>query len=70
VAVAKVRNCQRLAAEFQHFFIRNGALRKVFLSIKGIYYQADIRGEKVTWMTPWQFSQEVRYIRACSVSSS
>lgn len=32
---------------------------QVFLSIKGIYYQADIHGQTVTWITPYQFSQEV-----------
>jgi len=32
---------------------------QVFLSIKGIYYQVDIQGQTVTWITPYQFSQEV-----------
>jgi len=31
-------------------------LRRVFLSIKGIYYQAEIFGETVTWLSPYQFA--------------
>jgi pescadillo len=54
-----VTNCQRLCVEFQHYIIRTRSLRKVFLSIKGIYYQAEIKGQTITWLTPYQFSQQV-----------
>ena len=30
---------------------------QVFLSIKGVYFQAEIGGQEVTWLQPWQFSQ-------------
>ena len=39
-----------------HFFISSP---QVFLSIKGIYYQVEIEGQAITWITPYQFSQEV-----------
>jgi pescadillo protein len=55
-----IRNCERLCAEFQHYVIRSKSLRKCFLSIKGIYYQAEIEGEKITWIVPYKFSQHVR----------
>ncbi|KAF9924695.1 mRNA-binding ribosome synthesis protein nop7 [Linnemannia zychae] len=54
-----VENCQRLAAEFQHYILHTRSLRKTFLSIKGIYYQAEIKGQTVTWLVPYQFSQDV-----------
>lgn len=54
-----VSKCQRLAAEFQHYVIYTRCMRKTFLSIKGIYYQAEIKGQAVTWITPYQFSQHV-----------
>lgn len=34
-----VTSCDRLAREFLKYVIQTGSLRKVFLSIKGIYYQ-------------------------------
>jgi len=47
-----IRLCQRLSIEFQHYVIEARALRKVFCSIKGYYFQADIKGQTVTWVMP------------------
>lgn len=44
--------CRRLTIEFMHFVIQSKALRKVFVSIKGYYFQAEIKGELVTWIVP------------------
>lgn len=44
--------CRRLTVEFMHAVIAAKALRKVFISIKGYYFQADIKGQKVTWIVP------------------
>lgn len=54
-----VEQCQRLSAEFQHYIMWTNSLRKVFLSIKGIYYQAEIKGQMITWIVPYQFSQNM-----------
>lgn len=50
--------CRRLTMEFLHAVIEAKALRKVFISIKGYYYQAEIRGQTVTWIVPHHFSFE------------
>jgi len=47
-----LNQCRRLTVEFMHFVIHTQALRKVFVSIKGIYFQADIQGHPVTWVIP------------------
>ncbi|KAJ1972470.1 mRNA-binding ribosome synthesis protein nop7 [Dimargaris xerosporica] len=59
VDAARVTACRLLCAQFQHYVIQTRALRRTFLSIKGIYYQAEIKGQNVTWLVPFQFSQEV-----------
>lgn len=59
IGAATVANCERLCAEFQHYVIRSNSLRKAFLSIKGIYYQAEIFGEQITWIVPYKFAQSV-----------
>lgn len=50
--------CQRLTVEFLHAIIEAKALRKVFVSIKGYYFQAEIQGETITWIVPHHFSFE------------
>ncbi|KAJ7071540.1 Pescadillo N-terminus-domain-containing protein [Mycena amicta] len=52
-------NCSRLAAEWQLYIMHSRSLRKVFLSIKGVYYQAEIMDQTVTWLVPYQFTQHV-----------
>ncbi|KAK2163984.1 hypothetical protein LSH36_71g05103 [Paralvinella palmiformis] len=47
-----IQLCRRLTVEFMHYVIASKSLRKVFISIKGIYYQADILDQKVTWVVP------------------
>lgn len=59
VSAALVDNCTRLAAEWQLYVMHTHALRKVFLSIKGIYYQAEVMDQTVTWLVPYQFTQNV-----------
>lgn len=47
--------CKRLTTEFLHYVIEAKALRKVFCSIKGYYFQAEIKGQTVTWIVPHSF---------------
>lgn len=55
-----VENCARLAAEWQLYVMHTRSLRKIFLSIKGVYYQAEVNDQTVTWLVPYQFTQSVR----------
>jgi len=54
-----VGSCSRLASEWQLYVMHTHSLRKVFLSIKGVYYQAEIMDQPVTWLVPYQFTQHV-----------
>ena len=35
------------------------SLRKVFFSIKGVYYQAEVMDQTITWLIPYSFTQSV-----------
>nr|CAG4650945.1 EOG090X05E6 [Simocephalus serrulatus]SVE94210.1 EOG090X05E6 [Simocephalus serrulatus] len=48
VPSALIALCRRLTVEFMHYVIAAKALRKVFISVKGIYYQVEIKGQTVT----------------------
>ncbi|KAI1870897.1 hypothetical protein JX265_005937 [Neoarthrinium moseri] len=59
VPAKMIARCERLCLEFQHYMIVSQSLRKSFLSIKGIYYQATIQGEDILWLVPYKFNQRV-----------
>lgn len=50
-----VRLCNRLTVEFMQYVIRSRSLRKVFVSIKGFYFQAEIMNQNVTWVVAHDF---------------
>ncbi|RKF65300.1 Pescadillo-like protein [Erysiphe neolycopersici] len=54
-----IAKCERLCLEFEHYLIVTNSLRKSFLSIKGIYYQANIHGEDILWLVPYRFNQRI-----------
>ena len=49
----------RLTREWQEYVTRTHSLRKVFVSVKGIYYQAEVQGQPVTWLVPHKFTQHM-----------
>jgi pescadillo protein len=52
LAKPRILECERLYYEFESWVARAQALKKVFVSVKGIYYQAEIDGLPVTWLSP------------------
>ncbi|KAN0060419.1 mRNA-binding ribosome synthesis protein nop7 [Thecaphora frezii] len=59
VSAEVVSNCAKLCAEWQLYVMKAKALRKVFLSIKGVYFQAEVRGQTITWLVPYMFTQNI-----------
>ena len=59
IRAQRTKACQRLVREWDMYVIKSKSLRKCFISIKGIYYQAEVMGEKITWLVPHKFSQEL-----------
>lgn len=52
--------CRRLTVEFMHAVIAAKALRKVFVSVKGYYFQVEFEGQTITWIVPHHFAFQVR----------
>jgi pescadillo protein len=50
----QLSECIRLKHEWQSYVIESKTLQKVFVSIKGIYYQVSLLGSTVTWLVPHQ----------------
>lgn len=59
ISTEVVEKCKRLTVEFQHYVLAAKCLKKVFVSIKGIYYQAELQGQRVTWVVPHRFTQQM-----------
>ncbi|KAL8027994.1 hypothetical protein ABFX02_14G132600 [Erythranthe guttata] len=57
IPVERVHNCRRLSHEWLAYISRTHKLRKTFISVKGIYYQAEVEGQIVTWLTPHALQQ-------------
>ncbi|CCC70173.1 hypothetical protein NCAS_0E01030 [Naumovozyma castellii] len=41
------------------YVARERLVRKVFVSIKGVYYQANVMGEDVRWLVPFKFPENI-----------
>ncbi|CAJ2669632.1 unnamed protein product [Trifolium pratense] len=59
IDVDLIHKCRKLAHEWQAFIARTHRLRKTFVSVKGIYYQAEVEGQTITWLTPHALQQVV-----------
>lgn len=53
-----IQLARRLSVEFLHYVIASHSLRKVFISIKGIYYQAEIMDQTINWVVPHKLGYE------------
>ena len=51
----------RLYKEWMTYCTISQAFKKSFYSIKGIYYQVEIMGQNITWISPYQFNQKLPF---------
>ncbi len=63
----RLRLCRRLSVEFLHYVIASGALKKCFISVKGYYFQVEIRGEIITWIVPHKLGHKVTIVLLLSL---
>ena len=55
----KTSRCKELVRHWQYYVARSKCLRKVFVSVKGVYFQCEIMGEPITWLQPHAFTQTI-----------
>lgn len=51
----KIDMCSQLLKHFELYVIRSHSLKKVFVSVKGIYYQIELMGQKITYIVPFKY---------------
>ena len=51
--------CKGLCRAWENAVALSGGLTKAFISIKGVYFSADVEGKAVTWLVPHAFTQAV-----------
>jgi pescadillo protein len=59
ITAEHTHNCAKLSREWQYYISKSKSLRKVFVSVKGVYFQAEVLGETVTWLVPHSFTQSL-----------
>ncbi|KAK9446668.1 nucleolar protein [Limtongia smithiae] len=59
VSARVTADAERLCNQWMAYIARERLLRKVFVSIKGVYYEAEVRGQEVVWLVPFKFPQNV-----------
>jgi len=52
---------QKLYKEWMAYCTISQCFKKSFYSIKGIYYQVEIMGQNITWVSPYQFNQRLPF---------
>ncbi|CDO93942.1 unnamed protein product [Kluyveromyces dobzhanskii CBS 2104] len=53
------QSAQQLCNQWAAYIAKERCVRKVFVSIKGVYYQASVKGEDVRWLVPYKFPENI-----------
>ncbi|KAF4004452.1 Pescadillo N-terminus family protein [Saccharomyces cerevisiae] len=54
-----INDAQKICNQWLAYVAKERLVRKVFVSIKGVYYQANIKGEEVRWLVPFKFPENI-----------
>jgi pescadillo protein len=59
ITAQHTQTCSELTRHWHYYVAKSHALSKVFVSVKGVYFQAEVMGESVTWLVPHAFTQQI-----------
>lgn len=54
-----VKDAQTLTNQWLAYCAKERLIKKVFVSIKGVYYQAVVKGQEVRWLVPFKFPSNI-----------
>ncbi|EGV60757.1 hypothetical protein CANTEDRAFT_116824, partial [Yamadazyma tenuis ATCC 10573] len=55
VSARITKQAETLTNQWLAYVTKQRLLKKVFVSIKGIYYEANVKGQEVRWLVPFKF---------------
>lgn len=53
------KEAEKLTNQWLAYVAKERLIKKVFVSIKGVYYQANVKGQEVRWLVPFKFPQNI-----------
>ncbi|VEU21328.1 DEKNAAC102403 [Brettanomyces naardenensis] len=54
-----ISQASKLTNQWMAYVARERSLKKVFVSIKGVYYSATVKGQEIIWLVPFKFPQNI-----------
>lgn len=61
ITASRTNLCKELVSQWEYYVIQSRSLHKTFVSVKGVYFQAQVMGEQVTWIAPHPFTQGIPF---------
>ncbi|CAN3362156.1 pescadillo homolog [Diutina catenulata] len=53
------KEAEKLTNQWLAYVAKERLIKKVFVSIKGVYYEAQVKGQEVRWLQPFKFPQNI-----------
>lgn len=59
ISARVTKDAQMICNQWLAYVAKERLVRKVFVSIKGVYYQANVKGEDIRWLVPYKFPENI-----------
>ncbi|ABN66528.2 Nucleolar protein [Scheffersomyces stipitis CBS 6054] len=53
------KEAEKLTNQWLAYVAKERLIKKVFVSIKGVYYQANVKGQEIRWLVPFKFPTNI-----------
>ncbi|KAK6457210.1 Pescadillo [Scheffersomyces xylosifermentans] len=53
------KEAEKLTNQWLAYLAKERLIKKVFVSIKGVYYQANVKGQDIRWLVPFKFPTNI-----------